>query len=105
MPPWIVYWVETEIDGLRVRISGEPEDRQTQTIHTADIRHLDSGEWLATAFRLTSEEAAACLYSNYRYRDLLTPRTELLLKGIFQFQADIRAGEVNACIDQPKHRP
>lgn len=100
MLPWIVYWVETEIEGLPVRISGRPEDRETCTLRTADVHHRDSGDWFATAFRLTAGAAAACLYSNHRFRGLLVPRKELLIKGTFQFQADIRAGEVNACIEQ-----
>lgn len=99
MPLWIVFWVETEIDGLGVRISGRPEDRRTLTMHTASVHHLDASHWLATAFRLAAGEAGACLYPNYRYRELLEARTDLLMKQIFQFQADIRAGEVNACIE------
>lgn len=99
MPPWIVYWTEAEVDGLGIRISGQPEDRSTRALRTADIHHLENGDWLATVFRLHLGESGACVYSNFRYRATLLPRKELLIKSTVQFQADIRAGEVNACIE------
>lgn len=95
---WIVMWMETDVDGLAVRMSARPEDRHTRTIHTADVHEAESGEWLATAFRLQFGEDGAGIYGNYRRRAELEPRRMLLLKAVFEFQAAIWAGEANTCM-------
>lgn len=92
-------WTDIDLDGLKLRLSAQPEDRDTRTIQTAAVHYVATGEWIANLFRLTQGRNGICLRVNHRREDELTPRRSRLVTSVIDFQAAIRAGKVNACIE------